>query len=68
MRRWLPHCLLVLGLLLSVVLPYPQPLLMKGGTEAAFAEHRLMMVRIGVGLLMIIAGLIWLLVRVPRRQ
>ena len=41
---------------------------MKGGTEAAFAEHRLMMVRIGIGLLMIRAGLIWLLVRVLRRQ
>jgi len=36
---------------------------MKGGTPEAFATHRLMMIRLGIGLVMVVVGLIWLLIR-----
>jgi hypothetical protein len=67
MHRWIPLGLILLGLLLTVVIPLPQPILMKGGSEEAFAEHRLMMIRLGIGSLMILIGLFWLLVRLIRR-
>lgn len=67
MHRWIPLGLILLGLLLTAVIPLPQPILMKGGSAEAFAEHRLMMIRLGVGSLLILIGLFWLLVRLIRR-
>jgi hypothetical protein len=67
MCRWIPFGLIVIGILLTVVIPLPQPLLMKGGSEEAFAEHRVMMIRLGIGLVMIVIGLFWLLIRLIRR-
>lgn len=67
MRQWIPLGLIAMGLLLTVVIPLPQPILMKGGSEDAFAEHRLMMIRLGIGIGMIAIGILWLLVRLIRR-
>jgi hypothetical protein len=67
MQRWIPLGLILVGLLLTAAIPLPQPILMKGGSEEAFAEHRLMMIRLGIGSLIIFIGLLWLLVRLFRR-
>ena len=64
MRRWLPFCLVALGLVLCVVIPMPKPLLMKGGSAKDFAVHRLMIIRLGIGAIMIVVGVIWLFLRV----
>jgi len=65
MRRWLPVCLIALGLLLCAPMLHAIILLVQGGTPdaSAISMQTLLIVRTGIGLALILTGLIWLIVR-----
>ena len=69
MRRWLPVCLMALGLLLCAPILQTILLLVHGGTPdaSAISIHTLLLVRIGIGLALTLSGLIWLIVRRPSK-
>ena len=64
MRRWLPVCLIALGLLLCAPALHAIVALVQGGTPdaSAISIHTLLVVRIGIGLALMLTGLILLIV------
>lgn len=69
MRRWMPLSLIILGLLLCAPIVHTVGLLMQRGAPDATAMsiQTLLMERIGLGVVLLLTGIVWLIVRRDRR-